>query len=1739
MAKQVKKPTPAKSDKREKTEKTEKKGKDPGTVLAAPGTTDDRKRFRTLCILAFAIPFLAVLIGMLAGSFAPFGGKDVMTAGGHSEHLTYYYELYDRVHEGNGLVYSLTNGSGYDFTTVFTYYLSDPLNLIILIFPRTAILAVINLLYALKIGLAGFFFALFLRHRKQRLAKNKLAMEEARADAIRELSDRRAARKAKALEKAKAAGRKAKKDLVLGGSDTPTSGLGGILARFDFPVLGFSIAYALSSYMLGQGLNVGTLSVAAIFPLLLMALDELMENGKWRLYAALMTACIFCSFQMAIIVFIFTIIYAVLFDHKDLHHAIRNLLLKLVSDLLAVGAGAVIVLNCLGSATFESQVSFKFPFGGVVTTFFDIIKNLLPTAQTSATSGYSYGIDVFCGILAVFLFVLYNLNPNISLGRKLRQSGILLALGSGLMLVTPNYLFNGFSHPEMTFCLFGFLFVAQLLSMAYEAFVNLEHTPEWQLHISLLLLLALIPCSFFFCDNYDSFSPFLYAMEFLAGYYFLFLLFRNDSLKKWLLAILVPLLLILEIGITYVDNLRLAGSKADTYESTLDSQYYEASRIVHQAMPNAHIKIYDPEDNDDTPVTTTLLNYHFVLARKDVEHVDPTLKHLTDYKDVSIYENTYSANGVFIPKSIENWRYREEAPFTTTNDLILDVLGSNPVFYTALGEPSNGYLPIYDENGVEDVRHLDYLFNFIPKGDGPLYSSLYGIRFHGDVTSGSFISLSHTFSSWDATPTQPVSEYVFFHREGFDAFCDALTVPASDTISESQIRYSVNAPEDGYLILPYSNLSGWTIDSSTNATGTMDSFLDRVIMVPVSEGMNTIELNYTPMSFYQGILISIAALAILILLAVKDRIKIRASAAGIHSVSEWIRDNYVYIVSLAVVTLIFIIMLMHTSSIPFGDRSTLVGDGYLQGYYNYTGLIKSVKNGTFGPLDWNSGVAIDQYNSFLSYLLNPWDLLKLKLLPESLALFELCYRHFLSFIIPVFSIILYLTHRRRGRRMDKHNPRLILIGLAYGLSTYNISYYVYGNFGFLSYAPLLLLAMERLVYNKKPGLFILLLFLRMGDAYYAFMLCEFLALYFFTLEFDSMKDFIRKGLRFAAAAIVAAGLACFWLIPYYLRTLDSPYKANDTVSPLTKAGGNYLGVISDYMGNRDAVVTTTNDFRVNYYIGILALIVIPLYLLNKNVKLSVRIRRSILLALYFVAFGSRILNYVFHGFHYQSQVPNRFSAFFMVLLIVMFAEVLLSWQDYKRKTFCLGISIPAVILGGLWCVAAMTDLQDPVETTPLVLGLIILGIYLILAILQLWKKHKTAVRNTMLAICVVELLLNAFFTFPRAIGSTVPDATDYENINVLSARHPKMQEPFVATEYISDYYNISEITDITSDSFFSSYTTNGHMKLFTKWNLLTSSNSVGYHTGNPLADMMLHIRYNISNNADNTSWSHYPVTDQYGSMVLHENGTFLPLGIYFKDSSKLEAWDKTEYSDYVDEGGGNAFEFQNAFSHALGCGDLYDIIEPETDESKITDENESDITYITADPSEYIEGKQSEIPTQIHLAKDVEGDVYFSYFNSISYAGTTTAGEADTLDMTMYLPFGVTDYYMRIATFNQEEMNRLWEKLNASTLQDISISFNSISGKISAPDTGTVYLSLPYMSGWNIYVDGTKTEATSFLGGIGVPVTAGDHTIEIRYVPRGAWLGIAASGGTLLLLIGYYTIRKVVIRRRKDEEVQD
>ena len=120
-------------------------------------------RVKQLFII-FIISFIIFIISFIIGGFLPFGTKDIMTANGHESVLPYFYELWDNVHDGRFFFYSTRTGMGYDFSEVITYYLSDPVNLLILIFPRNTILTVLNILFIIKCSISAVFFYLFLEY---------------------------------------------------------------------------------------------------------------------------------------------------------------------------------------------------------------------------------------------------------------------------------------------------------------------------------------------------------------------------------------------------------------------------------------------------------------------------------------------------------------------------------------------------------------------------------------------------------------------------------------------------------------------------------------------------------------------------------------------------------------------------------------------------------------------------------------------------------------------------------------------------------------------------------------------------------------------------------------------------------------------------------------------------------------------------------------------------------------------------------------------------------------------------------------------------------------------------------------------------------------------------------------------------------------------------------------------------------------------------------------------------------------------------------------------------------------------------------------------------------------------------------------------------------------------------------------------------------------------------------------
>ena len=142
-----------------------------------------------------------------------------------------------------------------------------------------------------------------------------------------------------------------------------------------------------------------------------------------------------------------------------------------------------------------------------------------------------------------------------------------------------------------------------------------------------------------------------------------------------------------------------------------------------------------------------------------------------------------------------------------------------------------------------------------------------------------------------------------------------------------------------------------------------------------------------------------------------------------------------------------------------------------------------------------------------------------------------------------------------------------------------------------------------------------------------------------------------------------------------------------------------------------------------------------------------------------------------------------------------------------------------------------------------------------------------------------------------------------------------------------------------------------------------------------------------------------------------------------------------------------------------------------------------------------------------------------------------------------------------------------------------------IEGTIDAPDNGLLYTSIPYDEGWQVSIDGKRVPVTSYVGLgsedelpqglkvklanslrglseklrrggwtyrrlgtlvtklekpargglLGVPLAAGEHTVTLRYVPRGMYGGMMISSAALILLAFAGLIGELLRRRREKQ----
>lgn len=388
--------------------------------------TNSKERFSLssnakILLACFGIPFFSMIVIYCCLMVWPTGKNSVLVLDLNAQYIYYFEQFRDILTSGESLIYSFERALGGEFMGIFAYYLSSPFSVIVALFPKDSITEAMYFILVLKTGLCGLSFGYYLTKTRPSL-----------------------------------------------------SGVYRVM---------FSVMYALCSYVVVMQNNVMWIDNVIAFPVILYAVDELIKHGKFKLYVVFLVYSIMSNFYIGYMMclFIFVWFFARYFmltpgersPHFEKRHFIKSLMRIALWSLLAVLISAIIILPIYYSLTF-GKLEFSdpnytpkqmFEFADLVTkAFFGSYDNVRPTGMPF----------IYCGTLALILAPLYFFTDSIPTRRKVGFASVMLFLIVGFNFSIADIIWHGMQRPNWLNARFAFMFVGLMLTMAVDAFMNLE-----------------------------------------------------------------------------------------------------------------------------------------------------------------------------------------------------------------------------------------------------------------------------------------------------------------------------------------------------------------------------------------------------------------------------------------------------------------------------------------------------------------------------------------------------------------------------------------------------------------------------------------------------------------------------------------------------------------------------------------------------------------------------------------------------------------------------------------------------------------------------------------------------------------------------------------------------------------------------------------------------------------------------------------------------------------------------------------------------------------------------------------------------------------------------------------------------------------------------------------------------------------------------------------------------------------
>ncbi|MCR5544469.1 MAG: YfhO family protein [Eubacterium sp.] len=866
--------------------------------------------------------------------------------------------------------------------------------------------------------------------------------------------------------------------------------------------------------------------------------------------------------------------------------------------------------------------------------------------------------------------------------------------------------------------------------------------------------------------------------------------------------------------------------------------------------------------------------------------------------------------------------------------------------------------------------------------------------------------------------------------------------------------------------------------------------------------------------------------------------------------------NWSWIIAMAITAVFMLALMIYHKVAPFGGGSFTLVDSIHQYVPFLSDYQDKLKTGKSLAYTWDVGLGQNFQSLLLYYMASPLNLIIVFFTRKGIiAMFSSLVSVKIIISAGLFGLFL-------SRRKDKpqNNFFITALSLGYALNNYICGYYWNLNWlDCIMIFPLIILGYEKLIAKKDPRLYTIALFYSMFCNYYiSFIICIFLVLWFLATGHENFKKFIFDGLRFAGCSILAAGMSAIALLTAYLAITKTA--SSGTAIPDWNWYQGFLEMLKSHFFLSTPVTMDSFDGSANLYAGTLTLMMTFIYICSNKIPVPEKIRKVLLVAFMIVSMNQEKLNFIWHGFHNQYGIPNRFSFLYIFVTLLMCYEAM----SKLKKTHIVSI-ISGVLLcsGFLAVVYYKTNLEGLYSAqTLMIISYSLITVYAILLLLRredvIPAKATTIIIGSIMS---VEILINAWAGIADhgvADGEYYMEYADTME-SVVSEVEEKAEEKglkFYRQEIVSPrMLDENTFDNMKSLGTFCSTVRGDMVDTMAYMGFYTGANEYLYNGASPVTNDILGIRYIYLRDGD-----YFPAQNDYKLLLedegtrVYENESALPVAFAVDEDASLE-WDFATYKSSVS---------LNGFAkNAAGVGDIYREVHPVyavNGENCMPSYNDNspdiigysggsgdtisiDATTIMEEDGRYFLNCRANYIDNIVYYLNGEQKASGRYETQLMDLGELSEGDEVRICIQFsdsYSPSGTVSMYM--SQLDKDALAQLRAYLSKHDMVVSEVTDNTVKGKINLEEGQIIFTSIPYDEGWKVYIDGEKQdpeELDIICGGLlGIWAEPGTHEIYLKYVPPGRILGIIITiiSWMIYVVITFYYVRYT---KKKDEKKVD